>query len=392
MGLTEMNKRAAVKTLFDSLGLFDSFEEFVHGLAGGRSAPSSRVRPGRLKDGQNSGGMHGRDRERIARVVRKAPEVMVKVSSVAKQAGRVWAHLTYITRNGRISAENDEGECLAGIEDLKELHGHWSEQIGKRRANGKQAVNMVLSMPAGTNPERLKEAARDFVRQVFANHEYVFVLHTPDTDPDPEAPPQPHVHVCVKARGKNGQPLVHGKPQLQEWRELFAERLRERGIDAAATPRHVRGVVKKPMRQPVYQANKRGRSAVKHSTLRAAARSLIENASESRPWEEKIARKQEQIREGWTALADALERGANYGDADLAQQVRIFLMEMPMPLTERQQIELGLRSAVRASEVERGLSGAAERERSHAPNQPSMEKGKSIVPIGSKFRDKDCDR
>jgi hypothetical protein len=336
--------------------------------------------------------MKGKDREKIARVLRKAPEVMVKVSSVGKQAGRVWAHLTYITRNGRIEAENDEGQVLSGIEDLKELHTHWSEQIGKRRANGKQAVNMVLSMPAGTNPERLKEAARDFAGRAFANYEYVFVLHTPQTDPDPDAPPQPHVHLCVKARGKNGQPLVHGKPKLQEWRELFAERLRERGIDAAATPRHVRGVVKKPMRQPVYQANKRERSTVKRSTLRAAARSVVENASEPRPWEQKIAEKQTKIREGWAELADALETGAGPRDVELAQQIRTFLDGLPMPLTERQQIEQFLRAATHMSNAMPGLSKTAAREGLQAPSQSHTDKGASHFAIRSKSRENDQER
>jgi hypothetical protein len=251
---------------------------------------------------------------------------------------------------------------------------------------------MVLSMPAGTNLVRLKDAARDFAKQAFANHEYLFVLHTPETDPDPAAPPQPHVHVCVKARGKNGQPLVHGKPQLQVWREWFAERLIEQGIDAAATPRHVRGVVKKPMRQPVYQADKRNQLTVKRSTLRAAARSVMENAGELRPWEQKIAVKQTKIREGWAELADALETGARPGDVELAQQIRTFVDGLPMPLTERQQIEQLLQAATPMSNAMPGFSKATARDGLHASFPSHTEKGVSQLAVRSRSRDNDQER
>jgi type IV secretion system T-DNA border endonuclease VirD2 len=355
MGDAEMSGDAALKTLFDTLGIFDSFDEFLHGRAGGSSAPLSRVRPrvrGQASNGRRTDRTDGAGvRRAIARVVRKAPEVMVKVSSVGKQAGRVWAHLTYVTRNGQIAAENDEGELLTGLEDMKELHDHWGEQIGKRRANGKQTVNMVLSMPAGTNAARLKEAIRNFAKQVFANHEYVFVLHTPETDPDPDAPPQPHGHLCVKARGKNGQRLVHGRAELQEWREIFAEKLRERGIEAAASPRGVRGIVKKPMRQSVYQSAKEDRSTIKAAIIDAAARTVLENREEHRPWEPRIAANQARIRQSWASLAELLERSPIPGDGELSTQVRDFLGGMPSPLTERQEIELRMREAMRKRAV-----------------------------------------
>jgi type IV secretion system T-DNA border endonuclease VirD2 len=345
-----MSRARSLARLFDSLGIFDSFEEFVHEASGGKAAPSSQVRPtipGRRMQGTIRKMMGGGARGVISRVVRKVPEVMVKVSSVGKESGRVWAHLTYITRNGYIPAENGEGEVLSGMEDLKEWHAHWSEQLGKRRKNGKQTVHMVFSMPAGTIPERLKDAVRGFCAEVFGKHEYVFVLHTRETDPDPDAPAQPHVHLCVKARGKHGERLLHGRVELQAWREIFAEKLREHGIEAAATPRHVRGVVKKGMRQPVYQLAKANRSIVKTALVRDAARSVLNNSAESRPWEAKVAENQAILREGWAALADVLGKGAMPGDAELAQQIRAFVNDMPAPVTERQEVEMRMRTALR---------------------------------------------
>src|SRR3546814_8846072 len=41
------------------------------------------------------------------------------------------------------------------------------------RRKGATSVSMILSMPAGTDPERLKEAALDFAREEFANRSWV---------------------------------------------------------------------------------------------------------------------------------------------------------------------------------------------------------------------------
>lgn len=382
-----MSGTTPLEALFDTLGVFDSFDEFAHGVAGGKGGPQSPVRPGLPGRSNSAGkGRSGRARNVISRVTRKVPEVMVKVSSVGKQAGRVWAHLTYITRNGQIEAENDEGEILSGLDDMKEINEHWSQQIGKRRSNGKQTVNMVLSMPVGTNPERLKEAARAFAKEAFANHEYLFVLHTPETDPDENAPPHPHVHMCIKARGKDGRRLVHGRAELQEWREMFAEQLRGRGIEAAATPRNVRGIVKKAMRQPVYQATKANRSTVKESTIRDAARAVLENRTDARPWEQSIAERQATIRAGWTALAEVLDKSAVPGDAALAKQVREFVRDMPAPLTQQQEIEQRMRETLRKRAAQ------AEKQAANEQGKPATRPSSTPQPTRKPSPDKDHDR
>lgn len=52
---------------------------------------------------------------KLAPVVKGAPEVLVKVSGSGKKSGQVYAHMTYITRNGKIDAENERGEKVAGL-------------------------------------------------------------------------------------------------------------------------------------------------------------------------------------------------------------------------------------------------------------------------------------
>ena len=75
--------------------------------------------------------------------------------------------------------------------------------------------------------------AAEIRRVEFADHRYVMVLH------DHQA--HPHVHLSVKAASKQGKRLNPRKADLQRWRETFAERLRERGIDAQALPQITRG-------------------------------------------------------------------------------------------------------------------------------------------------------
>jgi hypothetical protein len=61
--------------------------------------------------------------------------------------------------------------------------------------------------------------------------------NTFETDPDPHPSPHPHVHLTVKAAGLDGIRLNLRKPDLQRWREGFAEALREHGIEATTTSR-----------------------------------------------------------------------------------------------------------------------------------------------------------
>ena len=51
----------------------------------------------------------------------------------------------------------------------------------------------------------------------------------------------PHVHLSVKAQSRHGQRLNPRKADLQRWRETFAYRLREWGVDAEATRQATRG-------------------------------------------------------------------------------------------------------------------------------------------------------
>ena len=177
-------------------------------------------------------------RSRIESTVRRAPQVMVKVTGGGPGMKAITAHFRYISKNGQLQIEDDRGVVEQGRDVLKDIERQWRyggahiDDVGHRR----EALNVMLSMPKGTDPLILQKAAREFAKIEFADHRYVMVLHTHQANP--------HVHLNVKAESKHGERLNPRKADLHRWRETFAERLREWGIDAEATRQAVRGAVR----------------------------------------------------------------------------------------------------------------------------------------------------
>src|SRR5687767_8012973 len=214
-------------------------------FSAGRAGPRSRLHFSRAQI------------EQIARTVRRAPEVMVKVTCGGASSGAVSAHFGYISRHGELEIETDEGERIPK-EEQKEFLEDWHLELtagqyraardGKHEARKVKLVHkIVLSMPAPTPPEKVLAAARNFAREKFAfQYRYAMVLHTDQ--------PHPHVHMVVKAEAEHGQRLHIDKEMLREWREDFAHMMREQGVAANATLWVARGWNKRSTRDPIYRA------------------------------------------------------------------------------------------------------------------------------------------
>ncbi|BCA64653.1 relaxase/mobilization nuclease domain-containing protein [Fluviibacter phosphoraccumulans] len=201
---------------------------------------------------------HARIRAQIARTTRRTPEVMVKITNrlgAGKGMAAIREHLAYISRNSKLELETDAGELISDKASREAYTREWQEQVrGKPIAEvspRREAFNIILSMPAGTPPDKVREAASEFLKEEFGGrHRYCFVLHI-DTD-------KPHVHACVLATPlTKAKRLNPRKADLQRWREGFAEQLRQRGIDANATPRRTRGATHRTQRQTMHHAIKR---------------------------------------------------------------------------------------------------------------------------------------
>jgi len=203
-------------------------------------------------------------RETISRVVRPrpAPEVMVKVKRGGKSVGHMIAHLDYITRNGKLDAETERGEIVRGKAHVREIVKEWTSDTESVRPGARNTLNVILSMPPGTDPEGVKSAVCEFARQELSRHQYMFVLHTDDD--------HPHVHLSVRTLSFDGKKLDPRKDDLQVWREVFAQKLREQGIDAKATYRPSRGIVAKPLSMAHYKAKNWEQERARETERRAA--------------------------------------------------------------------------------------------------------------------------
>lgn len=252
-------------------------------------------------------------RAQAKRLTSGTSEVMVKVTGFAKGAAHVKAHLDYISRNGKVELENDRGELFTSKEEVKAYFKDWEKDFGdsKRHKAQRDTMSVILSMPASTDPEDVRQAARAFAKATFGkNHEYVFALHTDE--------PHPHCHVTVKCRGFDGRMLHVAKGDPQLWRETFAEKLRDIGVAAEATPRRARGVVKKAENQIIRHIERGDKtheprvSKVQAAKVKEAAQELTAEAKglpiPAKPWEEAIKARQREIRCAWLAAADALEQ------------------------------------------------------------------------------------
>jgi predicted transcriptional regulator len=279
----------------------------------------------------------------LSRTVRRTPEVIVKVLTKGGQDLKaVGRHLSYLSRNGDVEIETDDGRRLSGEGAEQELLEDWDLDVEEARrtrelrsrpglARPKLAHKVVLSMPAGTPPEGLLRASRAFARETFgASHRYAMVLHTDE--------PHPHVHMVVKAVSEEGVRLNIRKATLREWRREFARHLRAQGISANATDRAVRGATRPRLSDGMYRALQRdaSRRIWEHSAASADDRSSAAETSGRKS----LLHTRGQIEQGWAVAADILER---QGRQDLAWYVRRFAESLPPTRTDRELLSEALK-------------------------------------------------
>ena len=290
---------------------------------------------------QKSQAKGGRGRMRLAgaqigRITRRRPEVMVKVTGSARGFRSLKEHLAYITRNGKLRAEREGGERIEGAVNVRELAEQWWADCGRdRKASARDTINLILSMPPGTEPAVVAAAARAFAQRTFGG-EYDYLLAHHHHDTDPKRPENPHAHLTIKTRGRSGQRLDPRKHDLQAWREAFAAELRGRGVIAEATPRRVRGVVRKGQRQAIrHLVDKRRASRVTQWKLQHAIKTVAagKDTTDAAPWVKAVKERQRKVRRAWNTLAAAFEAS---GQTKLAQEIKQFVNAMPPALTERE--------------------------------------------------------
>ena len=151
----------------------------------------------------------------------------------------------------------------------------------------------------------VQKAAREFAQVELADHKYVMVLH------DHQA--NPHVHISVRAESKHGKRLNPRKADLHRWRETFAERLREYGLEAEATRQATRG--RNRNFDPLWRLKARDDGRLRTSRPSTKSGPL---ASANRA----------DAVEAWMQIGRALANSAEKGDRNLARSIASFVQEI----------------------------------------------------------------
>jgi hypothetical protein len=248
----------------------------------------------------------GRDvRAAINSIIRKTPQAIVKISGSGKGARAIVAHIKYISRQGKVEVEDEQGNRFEGKEavgDLCDSVVHGGGAVIPDDSHKREGFNIVLSAPPGSDRSAVRAAANAFARESFDGCQWV-IAHHDDTA-------HPHAHLFVKAARLNGTRLNPRKAELARWRGKFAKHLRDNGISVEATPRAAR--LRKEVGLEQSQHHMRARGVPGAPETQAEAR---ERARRTR---------KQAIRDLWSVHA-ALKKSGRTGDLIEARRLAEFL-------------------------------------------------------------------
>jgi hypothetical protein len=246
-------------------------------------------------------------RQRIAATVtRRAPQVMVKVTGGGRGMAAIAAHFRYISKNGQLQIEDDRGVAREGKEVVKDLVEQWrhSGSLIPESGHRREAFNLMLSMPNGTDAQIVLRAAREFAQAELRGHRYVMVLHQHQANP--------HVHLSVRAESTTGERLNPRKADLHRWRETFAEKLRGWGVEAEATRQATRGANRNF--DPIWR-------------VKAKQEGRWQGDSGQAQSGERYQRSRNGALEAWAHIALALQGSEIPQDRALAEHIKQFVRE-----------------------------------------------------------------
>ena len=218
---------------------------------------------GRVLNLESKQGLSSRDKaQRLAKGYKEAVIKFDKASTGIKTKQHMMAACLYMCRHGKVELEDDRGEVLT-LDEAKNKVTQWcldqdvpDNSLDESRAA--DARRCIISCPPGSDPKKLKEAAREFGQEIFHDQgfEFMMAIHYKDKD-HPNEPDHPHVHFLVKAISQTGERLNVRKADLRYMRERFAVIAKQYGIELNATSRAVRGKVAKAKSQAQYHEEKR---------------------------------------------------------------------------------------------------------------------------------------
>lgn len=163
-------------------------------------------------------------------------KAVIKITGHNHNAAKLKAHIDYITRNGTIEMEDQEGDIHKG--EIDDSYKNWIMDHGERASNSKVkkpriASSIIISAPPGSSPEKLHDSVREFASKAYCGHRYFLVLHTDETETNTgKITEHPHVHLVIERRSPdNEKALSTNIKDIQNWRKEFSEIAKSRGLD-----------------------------------------------------------------------------------------------------------------------------------------------------------------
>ncbi|KNY12920.1 hypothetical protein AKG11_32100 [Shinella sp. SUS2] len=186
-------------------------------------------------------------------------EVHILGASVSEKSGRYFLEKFLRTEKVITTSEGDSVKFGSSVKEKADVIWRaWSSHI--RTVEPRNAFHIIFSARAGTDPEAMTRAVRDFLSEQVAGHRWTTAHHA-ETG-------HVHVHAMISARDDVGKALRLTKPELYEWRERFAAKAREHGIAMVATRRSDVAATR-PYSQAQAGAYERGRQD--HRYLKTSA-------------------------------------------------------------------------------------------------------------------------
>lgn len=124
-------------------------------------------------------------------------------------------------------ATDEQGREVATVTDVRAQADEWRKGLGSRQA--RDAMHLVVSAKAGTNPGAFRATARELLATEFSGHEYLFAIHNDRG--------HLHAHAVVLVKGADGHRIRPDIATFAVWRSSYAEMAERHGIRMVATRR-----------------------------------------------------------------------------------------------------------------------------------------------------------
>ena len=278
--------------------------------------------------------------DKASGIVNGRAESFVKVDKAStglKTGKHLHEAANYITRNGDIDLENEDGVILKKS-DLKLEMNDWitdqlipdsdaelktsEEKEGRIRAA--DARRLIISCPKGTDPEAFINAVREFAEETLKNngYRYVFGMHC-KSDIHPNEPDHPHIHILIKSVSFDKRRLNLRKSDLRQMRERFAVIARKYGIELNATNRAVRAQNFKSKTSERWHQEQKAREAARSPEERARAEQAKEHIRRRKAAEKQSSKQSQAQKWAFKRKRDELKSPPKVHPYDKAREDQI---------------------------------------------------------------------